>query len=71
MKRPGGIVRLRAVVPHENAAVAAVTIERTAECPDRHRQCDRVSPASAINRLGWNVKANEDRIPATKHRPPS
>ena len=33
-ERPGGIVCLRTVVTHEDAAVAAITIERAAEFSD-------------------------------------
>ena len=33
-ERPGGVVRLRAVVTHEDAAVAAITIELAAEFSD-------------------------------------
>src|SRR5882672_9902542 len=36
-ERPGAIVRLRTVVTHEDAAVAAITIERAAEFSDISR----------------------------------
>src|SRR5208282_1567779 len=37
---PAAIVRLRAVVAHEDAAVAAITIKRAAEFPDVSRCCN-------------------------------
>lgn len=39
-ERPGGIVRLRAVVTHEDAAVAEITVERAAEFSDVSRCCN-------------------------------
>src|ERR1035441_3255529 len=39
-ERPAGIVRLRTVVSHEDAVVAAITIEHTAEFSDISRCCN-------------------------------
>src|SRR5208282_3486476 len=37
---PAAIVRLRPVVAHEDAAIAAITIERAAEFSDVSRRCN-------------------------------
>src|SRR5450432_3388450 len=44
-KSPATIIRLRTVVPHENAAVTTITINRAAEFPDSRR---RLHPARRL-----------------------